>query len=187
MQLKIPSGPCGADGVWFYPLSLDSGASPSAKRTTAPRNGIICTTNLAYANRATNDHLLIENLTAREPEVLFGILNALGDQSADYVRTKAEEALPGCQQLLIATHVPPFPQAALYQEKPSGPEFAPHFVNVAMGSVLLDLAQGQPDKKLTVLAGHTHHAAYYSPRPNLVVKVADGRYGHPAIAEVLTL
>jgi len=111
----------------------------------------------------------------------------LGDQSADYVRTKADEALPGCQQLLIATHVPPFPQAALYQEKPSGPEFAPHFVNVAMGEVLNELAQCHPDKNLTVLAGHTHQAAYYSPRPNLVVKVADGRYRHPAIAEVFQL
>ena len=134
-----------------------------------------------------NDHLLIENLKNRESEVLFAILNALGDQSADYMRTKAEEALPGCRQLLIATHVPPFPQSALYQEKPSGPEFAPHFVNVAMGSVLLDLAQRHPDKKLTVLAGHTHHVAYYSPLPNLVVKVADGRYFHPAVAEVITL
>jgi len=139
------------------------------------------------SNTRLNDHLLIENLKDREPEVLFAILNALGDRSADYMRTKAEEALLGCRQLLIATHVPPFPQAALYQEKPSGPEFAPHFVNVAMGGVLLELAQHYPDKNLTVLAGHTHHAAYYSPRPNLVVKVAAGRYGHPAIAEVLTL
>ena len=141
----------------------------------------------ARSNTRLNDHLLIENLKDREPEVLFAILNALGDQSADYMRTKAEEALLGCRQLLIATHVPPFPQAALYQEKPSGPEFAPHFVNVAMGGVLLKLAQHYPDKNLTVLAGHTHHAAYYSPRPNLVVKVAAGRYGHPAIAEVFHL
>jgi hypothetical protein len=139
------------------------------------------------SNARLNDHLLIENLTDREPEVLFAILNALGDQSADYLRTKAEDALPGCERPLIATHVPPFAQAALYEEKPSGPEFAPHFVNVVMGGVLLELAPRHPDKSLTVLAGHTHHAAYYSPRSNLVVKIADGRYGQPAIAEVFNL
>jgi len=141
----------------------------------------------ARSNTRLNDHLLIENLKDREPEVLFAILNALGDQSADYMRTKAEEALPGCRQLLIATHVPPFAQAALYQEKPSGPEFAPHFVNVAMGDVLLDLAQRHQDKNLTILSGHTHHAARFSPLANLNVKVAESRYGHPAITEVLTL
>ena len=134
-----------------------------------------------------NDHLLIENLTDREPEVLFAILNALGDQSADYIRLKAEAALPGCERLLIATHVPPFSQAALYQGKPSGPEFAPHFVNVAMGDVLLDLALRHPDKNLTVLSGHTHHAARFSPLANLNVKVSESRYGHPAITEVLSL
>ena len=142
---------------------------------------------LVRSKTRLNDHLLIENLKDREPEVLFAILNALGDQSADYMRTKAEEALIGCQQLLIATHVPPFAQAALYQEKPSGPEFAPHFVNVAMGDVLLDLAQRHQDKNLTILSGHTHHAARFSPLANLNVKVAESRYGHPAITEVFTL
>ena len=142
------------------------------------------------AERSTarlNDHLLIENLTAKEAGVLFSILNALGDQSADYIRGKAEEALPGWEHLLIATHVPPFPQAALYQGRPSGPEYAPHFVNVAMGSTLLDLGHRHPNKTLTVFSGHTHHAACYSPLPNLLVKVADSRYCHPAISEVLIL
>ena len=134
-----------------------------------------------------NDHLLIENLMRKDAGELFAILNALGEQSAEYIRAKAKEALQDCRRLVVATHVPPFPQAALYQGRPSDPEFAPHFVNVAMGEVLLELARLQPYKTITVLSGHTHHAAHYEPLPNLVVTVADSRYGYPAISEVMAL
>jgi Icc protein len=132
-----------------------------------------------------NDHLLIQNLVRTDPAELFAILNALGEQSAEYIRMTAAKALLACQHLIIATHVPPFHGAALYQGKPSEPAFAPHFVNVAMGKAILELARLNPEKKITVLCGHTHHAARYAPLPNLKVQVAGAAYNEPRIAETL--
>lgn len=48
------------------------------------------------------------------------ILNALGDQSADYIKAIAAEALTGRERLIIATHVPPYLEAALYRGKAIG-------------------------------------------------------------------
>jgi predicted phosphohydrolase len=132
-----------------------------------------------------NDHLLIKNLVRSNPAELFAILNALGDQSADYIRVTGAEALSSCQRLIIATHVPPFWEASLYQGKPSEPAFAPHFVNLAMGAAIHKLAQLNPEKEIVVICGHTHHLAHYSPLPNLTVKVAGAKYNEPKIAETI--
>ena len=134
-----------------------------------------------------NDHLLIQNLARTDSVQLFAILQALGDQSANYIRTTATEALAACRRLIVATHVPPFPEAALYERKPSEPAFAPHFVNVAMGQALLELARLHPNKEITVLCGHTHHEALYSPLPNLVVKVSGAEYNKPQVAETIII
>ena len=134
-----------------------------------------------------NDYLLIEELRDKDNPGLFSILRTLGDQSADYIRTTAEEAVRNCRHLLIATHVPPFPEASMHQGRPSGPEFAPHFVNVAMGNVLFELSQRYQDRSFTVLSGHSHHSARFSPLKNLDVKVANARYGYPAISEILAV
>jgi len=132
-----------------------------------------------------NDHVLIQNLIRTDPAELFAILNALGDQSSEYIKVTAAAALSSCQLLIIATHAPPFLEASLYQGKPSEPAFAPHFVNLAMGHVLLEVARPNPEKMITVLCGHTHHQALYSPLPNLTVKVAGAEYNRPMIAETI--
>jgi len=139
----------------------------------------------ARSTARLNDHLLIQNLLRSDPVELFAILNALGDQSAEYIEVTGAKALSACQRLIIATHVPPFLESALYQGKPSEAAFAPHFVNLAMGHAILELGRQNPEKKITVLCGHTHHAARYSPLPNLTVKVAGAEYNRPMIAETL--
>jgi Icc protein len=134
-----------------------------------------------------NDHLLIQNLVRTDPAELFAILNALGEKSAEYIRMTAAKALLACQSLIVATHVPPFHEAALYQGEPSEPAFAPHFVNVLAGEAILEVARLNPEKKITVLCGHTHHAASHTPLPNLKVEVAGAEYNSPAFAETFIL
>jgi predicted MPP superfamily phosphohydrolase len=131
------------------------------------------------------DHHLIADLSQLDSQELFARLNQLGDESARYISSIGTEALKTAQTLVIATHVPPFVEAARYENKPSEPNYAPHFVNVAMGHAILELAHRNPDRNFVVLCGHTHHAAIYSPAPNLKIKVAGAQYHAPAIAEIL--
>jgi len=140
-------------------------------------------------NRSTvrlNDHVLIDDLTNLFANELFALLNKLGDESAEYITQIGAKALEVAQTLVIATHVPPFVEASLYDGRPSEPDFGPHFVNVALGHALLALAESHPGHDFVVLCGHTHHAANYSPLENLTVKVAAARYNAPSIAEILT-
>jgi predicted MPP superfamily phosphohydrolase len=133
-----------------------------------------------------NDHQYITDLREPDPHQLFAILERLGDKSSDYIRAIAPKALENASKLMIATHVPPFVEAALYENKPSDPGYAPHFVNVALGRTILDLAHEHPEKTITVLCGHTHHRAFYSPAHNLKVHVAGAEYRNPQIASILT-
>jgi hypothetical protein len=97
-----------------------------------------------------SSRLFIREVVAEKPDA---ILNRLGDESADYIRTIAPKALERANHLLIATHVPPFVEAALYQNKPSDPNYAPHFVNLALGRLIRRVARKHPDKRITVLCG----------------------------------
>ncbi|MEJ0000914.1 MAG: hypothetical protein WDO13_18150 [Verrucomicrobiota bacterium] len=132
-----------------------------------------------------NDHRLITDFHQLDSTELFCRLNQLGDDSAFYISNIATEAVKTATTLVIATHAPPFAEAALYDNKPSGPDYAAHFVNVAMGHAILDLAHRHQDRNFVVLCGHTHHAATYSPASNVKVKVAGAQYHAPAIAEIL--
>ncbi len=143
--------------------------------------------NGSRSNARLNDHLLIQNLVRRDPGELFAILNALGDQSAEYISTVGETAWESCDKLIVATHVPPFIEASLYRGRPSDPEYAPHFVNVAMGKSLIALATRYQQKSLMILCGHTHHAAQYTPRSNLITRVSGNEYKEPRVTEVIKL
>jgi len=96
----------------------------------------------------------------------------------------AAEALSACQRLIIATHVPPFLEAALYQGKPSEPAFAPHFVNLAMGNAILELARQNPKKRspFFVVIPTTKPVI----RPSQPYgQVAGAEYNQPAVAETI--
>jgi len=134
-----------------------------------------------------NDSECITDLRGLEPVDFFALLNRLGDESADYIRKLAPEALKKADELIVGTHVPPFVEAALFQNKPSEPNYAPHFVNVAMGRALQEAARQHAGKQIRVLCGHTHHQALYSPEPNLKIEVAGADYHNPQVAGILTI
>jgi hypothetical protein len=89
------------------------------------------------------------------------------------------EALAQADDVRIATHVPPFVAASLYENQPATPDFAPHFVNLSMGEMLLEEAAKHPAKQLTVYCGHSHHAAFFRAAPNLKIHVAAAVYREP--------
>jgi Icc protein len=133
-----------------------------------------------------NDFLLIKDLKVPK-EQLFDRLNELGQDSARYLTTVLPRAAAQADHIIVATHVPPFVEAARYGEAPCSPGFQPHYVNLAFGEALLEFARGWPRKKFTVLCGHTHEAYEYQAAPNLLVRVAGADYSNPRVEAVLDL
>lgn len=117
----------------------------------------------------------------------FDKINKLARESADYVEEQVNKAFEDFDHVFVATHVPPFRENAVYDGKISDDDWMPHFSSKTMGDTLLKLAQDNPDKRLTVLCGHSHGHADVQHLPNLRCITGKARYRHPKINHVFEI
>jgi hypothetical protein len=124
-------------------------------------------------------------------------LRCLGDREVNawhreraHVETRKAQALVRAglvsgKDIVLATHVPPCDEAALYMGKKGGGRCQPLFVCQELGEALLALAAEYPAQRITVLSGHTHSGARVLMWENLEVLVGEATYGYPALQPVL--
>lgn len=132
-----------------------------------------------------NDFFLIQDLS--ESQDLFGKLNALGDEAADYFRNHLPESLKRYQHILVSVHVPPFKESCWHEGRISDDDWLPHFTCHAVGEVLLRTMREHPDNTMTVVCGHTHGSGVVRILPNLEVKTGGAKYGKPHVQEILSI
>lgn len=75
------------------------------------------------------------------------------------------------QKIIIAMHVPPFPEVSYNKQRPSNSHELLAFCSVSMGKVLKSFALSNPNINLEVYCGHTHSAVDKNILPNLHVSV----------------
>ena len=56
---------------------------------------------------------------------------------------------------------------------------------VTAGEVLLEFAERHPQKRMTVLCGHTHSSGAVQMRDNLEVFTGDAEYGQPKVQRMI--
>lgn len=134
-----------------------------------------------------NDHVRIADLVQPTRQGLLSVVRRLGDDEAATLERLLGEALPGHEHVLVATHVPPFREAATHEGKISGDDWLPWMTCHAVGLALRRMARAFPERRITVLAGHTHDRARVRVEENLEVWTGAAEYGDPAIEEVLEL
>jgi predicted phosphohydrolase len=119
------------------------------------------------------------------------LLNDLGTTEAFALGELLARA-PASEALVVLTHVPPFPEACVYDGVQSEPAWLPWFTCIATGEVLAEYARAHPQKRITVLCGHSHGAGVCHPEPNLEVRTGgwppgiEG-YGNPIVQATLEL
>jgi predicted phosphohydrolase len=138
-----------------------------------------------------NDFLLIDELrcwkdsdTLDKP-ALRRALQTLGDEAAGCLQGVLASAADKYPHVIVATHVPPFREAAWYEGRPSSDAFLPFFACKAVGDVLLEVAQLHPKCQILVLCGHTHGGGELQVLENLRVVTGPAEYGHPGIQQIL--
>ncbi len=141
----------------------------------------------ANSNVMLNDYLLIADLVFPNRFLRRDRLRQLGDEAAEHFRTWIPAAVQRRDNILIATHVPPFRDACWHEGRISDDDWLPHFSCAAVGDALIDAADAYPEKKFTVLCGHTHGSGFAQMRPNLEVFTGGAEYGAPALQRVLEL
>lgn len=132
-----------------------------------------------------NDYFLIEELAGLDPSERLGMLHALADEAANYLRSVLPEALRRYQRVIVLTHVPPFREACLHQGQIAGDDWLPHFASQAVGLALREAMEASPEREMTVLCGHTHAPATVQILPNLRVLTGGAEYGRPALQCIL--
>ncbi len=91
------------------------------------------------------------------------------------------------KKIIIATHVPPFPECSLHKGKQSDPNWLPYFSSKATGDVISVFAQKNPAISILVLCGHTHSNALFKPSKNLEIKAGRAQYYSPKLQEIIDI
>jgi hypothetical protein len=128
----------------------------------------------------TDFHVIAE-LSGTNGRERIALLRHLGDEAAAHVRRVLPEALKSHEQVLVVTHVPPLREACWHRGGYSDDDWLPYFTCKALGDVLLAEARRRPDRRITVLCGHTHSGGECRPLPNLRVVTGAAEYGRPAV------
>jgi predicted phosphohydrolase len=134
-----------------------------------------------------SDFFLIDDLNGESRERQIDIMRRLGGEAAAHVDSVLPRALEKFNRLYFVTHVPPFREASWYNGKPSDDNWAPFFTCHSVGERLLAHMSRYPDRKLTVLCGHTHGSGVWNALPNLEVVTGGATYGRPGVQSVLEI
>ncbi len=119
---------------------------------------------------------------------LLMVIQSRAEFDADEAHRKLEHAVrDGYQRVILATHVPPFPEVALHEGQPADADYLPWFTSGLMGSALERFCDEHPGIQVLVLCGHTHCPSDYHRRPNLRVRAGPAEYGRPQLAAQLDL
>jgi predicted phosphohydrolase len=133
------------------------------------------------------DYDRVQDLVHADRGAALDAARAIADGDAATLRTLLDDALRLRSHVYVATHIPPFAEAALFRGMMTTAHFLPWVTCKAVGDALLDAAERHPDRRITVLCGHMHHRAHVWMRPNLEVRTGAAEYGAPAIEDVIEL
>jgi predicted MPP superfamily phosphohydrolase len=132
------------------------------------------------------DYEWIEELVPGGRQGRWEILKRLGDEAAAHIREVLPPALEKYPEAVLLTHIPPTRDSCWYAGKHSDDNWAPHFTCKAMGDAILEIMREYPQRKLTVLCGHTHGRGTSHPLPNVTIFTGGALYGQPAVERVFT-
>lgn len=133
---------------------------------------------------AMNDDRRIAELAAQDSRVAkLAVKRALAEADARRLQTLLERAAAAADRIVVATHVPPFPEALPPTGRLANPDWLPILICGATGHVLRRFAAAHRNHRLTVLCGHTHVEWQGTIAPNLVVNVGGARYGEPTLQQ----
>lgn len=105
----------------------------------------------------------------------------LAHEGVTHVHNGIKQAVRHHKNVVVLTHVPPFPQAHVHEGKQGDSHAMPWFTSKLMGDMLMDASKAFPTHQFTVLCGHTHGQWSGKITNNLTVHVAGAEYDQPQL------
>ena len=134
-----------------------------------------------------NDFFFIEELKGLDRRGRRVRLQEFAEEAAAHFRRWLPEALACYQHVMVATHVPPYREATWHEGQISDDDWLPFFSSRVAGKAISEAAARFPERRVTVLCGHTHGAGVAQIAPNLIVRTGGAAYGFPALQQSLEL
>ena len=152
---------------------------------------------MATSDVVINDFLLIDEMQhwrdtyTNNPELDKPPLRrALEKQAAiavDNLNMVLQPAVQKYENIIVATHIPPFRESARYSGEQTDDNWLPYMTCKAVGDLLLQVAVEWPKCKFTILCGHTHSQCEFDAAENLKVITASAEYGKPTIQHIFDI
>jgi Icc protein len=105
----------------------------------------------------------------------------LAHDSVTHLHGAIKSAVKYHRNVVVLTHVPPFPQCHQFQGKQGDANAMPWFTSKLMGDLLLQASAAYPNTQFNVLCGHTHGRWDGRINNNLQVHVGEAEYGKPVL------
>jgi Icc protein len=123
----------------------------------------------------------------RNVQQVVSVAKKLAHEGTLHIHNSIKAATRYYKKIVIATHVPPFPETHLYKGKMGDDKAQPWFTSKMLGDMLLDASKAFPDTSFTVLAGHTHGEFSGQITNNLFVHVGAAEYRQPKLQKIVEL
>lgn len=115
-------------------------------------------------------------------------MQKLADEDAEVLQQTLTKAINAkTKKVIIATHVPPFPECSWHKDQPSDEDWLPYFASKATGDVIKVFANKHKSVHFLVLCGHTHTAISVALFENLKIKAGVAQYHKPQIQEIMVV
>jgi len=119
---------------------------------------------------------------------VVGTSRALAARYAAHIEKGIDEAVAaGFKQIIVATHVPPYPESHWHEGKIGDDHAQPWFTSALFGDVLTSASVKYPDNVFVSFSGHTHGEYHGQHAHNLTVHVGGARYGRPEVQTMIEL
>lgn len=116
---------------------------------------------------------------------IVSLARKLAHQSVQHIHDGIKAAAKYATSIIVATHVPPFKEAHVYNGRTADDNAQPWYTNKLLGDMLLDAAKAYPKIRFTCVAGHTHGRVKWQASSNLYCYVAGANYGKPALEQLI--
>ena len=134
------------------------------------------------------DYMLIDNLKHFvNQEQRFICLRGMSEAATDIIMDKLKAAHDKVDNVILAVHVPPYPENCTHFGLPMTNNFLSHFSSRTLGDALFFYMRNNPNKKLLVLSGHTHEETVFQPLPNLTSRTTKANLFKPRTHTILKL
>lgn len=120
-------------------------------------------------------------------EEVLELIRARARQAATFLDMSLRKALETNSTVYLLTHFPPWPEQHEWWGKLTEWFWQPYNSSKIVADAVSSVMKDYPDKKVIILAGHTHNRRVVHPTPNIEQRVGAANLGKATIQEIIQI